>query len=55
LRLTLVELAGEDEARAAMVMRTLEDLNAFTRDARPLIDALDVLPASALWGVCSSN
>jgi len=50
LRLKLVELADEDEARAAIVVRTLEDLNAFAGYALPLIDALDGLPASALWG-----
>jgi RecB family exonuclease len=50
LRLKLVELADEDEARAAIVARTLEDLNAFAGYALPLIEALDNLPASALWG-----
>ena len=50
LRLKLVELADEDEARAAIVVQTLEDLNAFAGYALPLIDALAGLPASALWG-----
>jgi CRISPR/Cas system-associated exonuclease Cas4 (RecB family) len=50
LRLKLVELANEDEARATIVARTLEDLNAFAGYALPLIDALDDLPPSALWG-----
>jgi CRISPR/Cas system-associated exonuclease Cas4 (RecB family) len=50
LRLKLIELADEDEARAAVVAQTLEDLNAFARYALPLIDSLDDLPESALWG-----
>jgi RecB family exonuclease len=50
LRLKLVELADEDEARAAIVARTLEDINAFAGYALPLIEALDNLPVSALWG-----
>jgi hypothetical protein len=55
LRLKLVELADEDEARAAIVAQTLEDLNAFASYALPLIDALDGLPASALWGEWLDN
>ena len=50
LRLKLAELADEDEARAAIVARTLEDLNAFAGYALPLIELLDGLPASAHWG-----
>lgn len=50
LQLKLGELADEDEARAATLRRTLEDLNALAGYALPLIDALDALPASALWG-----
>ena len=36
--------------RAAIVARTLEDLNAFAGYALPLIEVLDGLPASAHWG-----
>ena len=50
LRLKLAELADEDEAHAAIVARTLEDLNAFAGYALPLIEVLDGLPASAYWG-----
>ena len=50
LRLKLAELADEDEARAAIVARTLEDLDAFAGYALPLIEVLDGLPASAHWG-----
>ncbi len=50
LRLKLAELEDEDEARAAIVERTLEDLNAFAGYALPLIELLDALPASAHWG-----
>ena len=50
LRLKLAELADEDEARAAIVARTLEDLDAFAGYTLPLIEVLDGLPASAHWG-----
>jgi ATP-dependent helicase/nuclease subunit B len=50
LRLRLAELADEDEAGAAIVARTLEDLDAFAGYALPLIEVLDGLPASANWG-----
>ena len=50
LRLKVAELADEDEARAAIVARTLEDLNAFAGYTLPLIELLDGLPASAHWG-----
>ena len=50
LRLKLAELADEDEARAAIVARTLEDLDAFAGYALPLIEVLDALPDSANWG-----
>jgi hypothetical protein len=36
LRLKLAELAGEDEARAAIVAQTLEDLNAFAASSIPI-------------------
>ncbi len=50
LRLRLSELAEEDETRAAVLARTLEDLAAFAAYAIPLIDLLDGLPKSANWG-----
>jgi ATP-dependent helicase/nuclease subunit B len=50
LRLRLSELAEEDETRAAVLARTLEDLAAFAAYAIPLIDLLDNLPKSANWG-----
>ena len=50
LRLRLSELAEEDETRAAVLARTLEDLAAFAAYAIPLIDLLDSLPKSANWG-----
>jgi RecB family exonuclease len=50
LRLKLAELDGEEEARAAIAKRTLEDLEAFSGYALPLIDALAELPESANWG-----
>jgi hypothetical protein len=50
LRLRLSELAEEDETRAAVLARTLEDLAAFAAYAIPLIDLLDTLPKSANWG-----
>ena len=46
----LVVMSAEDEARAAIVARTLEDLDAFAGYALPLIKVLDGLPASAYWG-----
>ena len=50
LRLQIAELDEEDEARAAIARRTLEDLEAFAGYALPLIDALAQLPKSANWG-----
>jgi ATP-dependent helicase/nuclease subunit B len=50
LRNRFDELAEEDEARAAIIKRTAEDLQAFAAYALPLIDALDELPRSAKWG-----
>jgi ATP-dependent helicase/nuclease subunit B len=50
LKLQLTELDEEDEARAATIRRTLEDLDAFAGYALPLIDALAQLPKSANWG-----
>ena len=50
LRLKLAAFEDEDEARAAAIGRTLDDLNAFAGYALPLIEALDGLPPSALWG-----
>jgi ATP-dependent helicase/nuclease subunit B len=50
LRLRLSELAEEEETRAAVLARTLEDLAAFAAYAIPLVDLLDSLPKSANWG-----
>ncbi len=50
LRRKLEELVDEDEARAASVTRTLEDLEAFAGYALPLVEVLDGLPISAHWG-----
>jgi CRISPR/Cas system-associated exonuclease Cas4 (RecB family) len=50
LRRRIEELGDEDEARAELTRRTLDDLEAFAGYALPLIDALDGLPKSALWG-----
>src|SRR5262249_61758814 len=50
LRIKFAALVDEDEARAAIVKRTAEDLEAFAAYALPLIDALDALPKSANWG-----
>lgn len=50
LKLQLTELDEEDEARAASILRTLEDLQAFAGYALPLIEALAELPKSANWG-----
>ena len=41
LRIKFAELGEEDEARATIVKRTAEDLEAFAAYALPLIDALD--------------
>ena len=46
LRLRLAELEEGD----ATIVRTLEDLSAFSGYALPLIDELDTLPAAADWG-----
>ena len=46
----LAELSDDDEIEAAAVMRTLDDLTAFTTYALPLIDLLDGWPNSASWG-----
>ena len=46
LRLRLGELEEGDET----LVRTLEDLSAFSAYALPLIDELDTLPAAADWG-----
>jgi ATP-dependent helicase/nuclease subunit B len=50
LRSHLAEIDGEDEARAAVLRRTLDDLEAFAAYALPLIENLDALPKSAGWG-----
>jgi ATP-dependent helicase/nuclease subunit B len=50
LQIKFAELVHEDEARAAIVKRTAEDLEAFAAYVLPLIDALDALPKSANWG-----
>ena len=50
LRSRLAEIDDEDEARATVVRRTLEDLEAFARYALPLIESLGSLPKSAYWG-----
>jgi hypothetical protein len=50
LRKRIEELGDEDEARATLARRTLDDLQAFAGYALPLIAALDGLPKSALWG-----
>ncbi len=50
LRLKIPALADEDETRAAITRRTLEDLEAFAGYALPLIEALDGLPKSTNWG-----
>ena len=50
LSLRLSEIAEEDEAQAAALARTLEDLASFAGYAIPLIDDLDSLPKSATWG-----
>jgi RecB family exonuclease len=50
LRNRHTELLREDEARAASLARTLEDLNALAAYALPLIDELARLPEAAQWG-----
>jgi ATP-dependent helicase/nuclease subunit B len=50
LRSHLAEIDGEDEAKAALFRRTLQDLEAFAGYALPLIESLDALPKSAKWG-----
>jgi RecB family exonuclease len=44
------ELAGEDEARASLLARELNDLRHLTAFALPLIDRLAQLPERATWG-----
>jgi ATP-dependent helicase/nuclease subunit B len=50
IRLRLSELGEEDETQAATLVRTLDDLTAFSGYAMPLIDLLDNLPSAADWG-----
>ncbi len=50
LRSRLAEIEDENEAKGAVVRRTLEDLEAFAHYALPLIESLDALPKSATWG-----
>jgi ATP-dependent helicase/nuclease subunit B len=50
LRSRLAEIDDENEARGAVVRRTLEDLEAFADYALPLIESLGALPKSATWG-----
>jgi superfamily I DNA/RNA helicase len=50
IRLRLSELDEEDETQAATLVRTLDDLTAFSGYAMPLIDLLDNLPSAADWG-----
>ena len=50
LRSRLAEMDDENEARGAIVRRTLQDLEAFADYALPLIESLDALPKSANWG-----
>ena len=50
LRNRLAEIEDENEAQAAVVRRSLEDLEAFADYALPLIESLDALPKSATWG-----
>lgn len=50
LRLQILELRQENEARATVLERTLQDLRTFAAYALPLIDVLDELPRSATWG-----
>jgi len=50
LRLQIAELIEDDESRTATAKRTLEDLEAFSSYALPLIEDLARLPADATWG-----
>jgi len=50
LRNRHAELLMEDEAKAASLERTLQDLCALSAFALPLIDELANLPAAAYWG-----
>jgi ATP-dependent helicase/nuclease subunit B len=50
LRLQIVELSDENEARAASAKRALQDLEALAGYALPLIEALAQLPLAATWG-----
>jgi ATP-dependent helicase/nuclease subunit B len=50
LRNRLAEIEDENEAQAAIVRQSLEDLEAFADYALPLIESLDALPKSATWG-----
>jgi RecB family exonuclease len=50
LRSQLAEIEDENEAKGAIVRRTLEDLEAFSEYALPLIEGLDALPKFATWG-----
>jgi RecB family exonuclease len=50
LRNRHAELLREDEAKAASLARTLNDLSAFSAYALPLIDDLASLPDAAPWG-----
>jgi RecB family exonuclease len=50
IRLRFSELDEEDETQAATLVRTLDDLTAFSGYAMPLIDLLDNLPSAADWG-----
>ena len=49
------ELRDEDEAGATSLHRALQDLDAFSRFALPLIDVLDSLPAEAMWAEWLDN
>src|SRR5262249_11711292 len=50
LRLKLAALRADDDAPAAALTRTLDDLAAFTAYALPLIDLVHAWPNSADWG-----
>src|SRR5262249_52707829 len=50
LRSRLAEIADENEASSLAARRMLEDLEAFTGYALPLVDTLGGLPKSANWG-----
>ena len=51
LRKQLIEVKHEDDTKGLVLQRTLEELEAFSNYALPLIEALDVLPEAATWGV----